>query len=77
MKWNVEEDAFLYTITPKDKPLTRRGILSVTSALYDSLGLVSPVTLTPKLLLQQACRMKLDYDEDVPDAQKKTMGQLA
>ena len=60
MKWNVEEDAFLYTITPKDKPLTRRGILSVTSALYNSLVLVSPVTLTPKLLLQEACRMKLD-----------------
>ena len=31
MKWDVEEDAFLYTIAPKDKSLARRGFLSVTS----------------------------------------------
>ena len=52
----MEEDVFTFKISPKDKPVTRRGILSVTSALYDPLGLVSPVTVVPKVILQDLCR---------------------
>jgi hypothetical protein len=32
--WNVEADTFGYSISLKDKPLTRRGILSVVSSVY-------------------------------------------
>ena len=59
LQWDVQEDQFTFKITPKEKPLTRRGILSVTSALFDPLGLVSPVTMMRKLLLQDLCRLKL------------------
>ena len=50
--------------------MTRRGMLSVTSALYDPLGLVAPVTLLPKLMLQDMCRVKLDWDDEVGESQK-------
>ncbi|XP_072169542.1 uncharacterized protein [Diadema setosum] len=37
VSWDVEADAFTFKVTPKEKPPTRRGILSVTSSLYDPL----------------------------------------
>ena len=68
MQWNMEEDMFMYKINPKNKPKTRRGILSVTSSLYDPLGLVAPVTITPKIIQQYLCRLeKLGWDDAVPD----------
>ena len=67
MKWNVETDSFTYYIKSFNKPLTRRGILSMTSSLYDPLGLVSPVSLIPKLIMQNLCRLKYDWDDEVPE----------
>ena len=51
----------------KEKSNTRRGILSMASSLYDPLGLVAPVTLIPKLVLQNACRQNLQWDEKISD----------
>lgn len=39
VEWNIENDVFKFRITLKDKPLTRRGILSTVSSIYDPLGL--------------------------------------
>jgi hypothetical protein len=46
--WNVEADTFGYSISLKDKPLTRRGILSVVSSVYDPLGFAAPFILLAK-----------------------------
>lgn len=43
----------------------------MTSSLYDPLGLVAPVTLIPKLLIQDLCRHKYDWDENIPDSYVK------
>lgn len=56
VQWCVETDAFNFKIAPKEKPLTRRGILSVTSPVYDPLGLVAPAILHAKTLLQDLSR---------------------
>ena len=45
MKWNTETDRFEFGIAIKDRPATRRGILSVVSSIYDPLGLVAPFVL--------------------------------
>ena len=63
MQWYVEKDTIIFDVDLPDKCHTRRGILSVASSLYDPLGLVAPVTLIPKLALQNACRQKLQWDE--------------
>ena len=50
--WNVETDHFgLQTDMVKEKPLTRRGILSVMSTVFDPLGIVAPFMLPVKVLL--------------------------
>ena len=63
VQWNVDTDTFTIKVVPKDKPFTRRGILSVTSSVYDPLGLVSPVVVSAKKLLQDLCRKKLAWDD--------------
>ena len=67
LQWNAEEDVFTFEVSLPDKPLTRRGLLSVTASLYDPLGFVSPVTLIPKKIQQQLCKMQLDWDDSIPD----------
>ena len=42
IQWNVESDEFGFKIMKKDKPSTRRGILSIVSSVYDPLGFVAP-----------------------------------
>ena len=40
----------------------------MTSSLYDPLGVVAPVTITPKIIQQDLCRLeKLGWDDTVPD----------
>ena len=66
MQWNVELDTLGYKISMKDKPLTRRGILSITSSLFDPLGLVSPYVLGAKIILQDMCRQNIGWDDQLP-----------
>ncbi|KAK3722273.1 hypothetical protein QZH41_005187 [Actinostola sp. cb2023] len=61
--WDVQSDTLGFKITVKDRPATRRGILSVVSSIYDPLGFVSPFILRAKAILQDLCRKKLDWDD--------------
>ena len=65
VQWNMDSDMFTFKVMPKDKPFTRRGILSVTSSVYDPLGMVSPITLPAKKLLQDLCKQGLSWDEEI------------
>ena len=65
--WCIESDTLGFRIQLKDKPLTRRGILSTTSSVYDPLGVVSPVILVSKQILQSLCRQGISWDDPVPD----------
>ena len=40
--WYIESDSFHFRIQLTDTPLTRRGIISSISSIYDPLGLVAP-----------------------------------
>ena len=51
----------------KEKPLTRRGLLSAVSSLFDPLGFMAPVELIAKLLLQDLCWKKLAWDDRIPN----------
>lgn len=48
--WNVEEDVFGFQVTLKNKAVTKRGILSVISSVYDPLGFLAPYVATGKLV---------------------------
>jgi hypothetical protein len=65
VKWNVETDKFQFGTIKGDKPVTRRGILSVVSSLHDPLGFMAPFILPAKMLLQTLCKQNLGWDEPV------------
>ena len=71
MWWRIDEDKFGYQIDLKDKPLTRRGMLSTLCSLYDPLGFASPVILPAKQMLQEMCKQKKGWDDEVPDNIKR------
>ena len=58
--WCIESDTFGFRIELRDKPVTRRGILSAISSVYDPLGAVSPVILNGKQILQALCRQNVN-----------------
>lgn len=50
----------------KERPLTRRGILSVVSSVYDPIGFLAPFTLPVKLMLQNLCKLSYSWDDNIP-----------
>lgn len=67
--WHVESDELRFKFEVKLRPLTRRGILSMISSIYDPLGLASPFTLLAKRIIQELTRLKLSWDEPIPRLQ--------
>ncbi|XP_026040477.1 uncharacterized protein LOC113032046 [Astatotilapia calliptera] len=48
------------------KSCTRRGMLSISSSIYDPLGFLAPVLLPAKGMQQELCKRKLGWDEPIP-----------
>ena len=67
LHWDMKSDKFLFKVALKDKPNTRRGILSVASSVYDPLGFIAPIILPAKKLLQDLCKQKLGWDDPISD----------
>ncbi|XP_070180319.1 uncharacterized protein [Littorina saxatilis] len=67
LQWCMKEDNFCFRLSLKDNPLTRRGILSTVAAVYDPLGLIAPVILVGKQILQSICKENLSWDHPIPE----------
>ncbi|KAK0138800.1 hypothetical protein N1851_024662 [Merluccius polli] len=65
VQWDTETDNFTYRMMLQDKPMTRRGILSVVNSIYDPLGFLAPVILPAKLLLKELCKEQHGWDKDI------------
>ena len=65
--WNTETLNFGFKVTLKQKPMTRRGLLSIISSVYDPLGLAAPFLLQGKSINQELCRANLGWDEVIPE----------
>lgn len=46
--------------------ITKRTILSVITQIFDPLGLIGPVIIKAKILLQSLWQLKIDWDTPVP-----------
>ena len=66
--WNVNSDCFKLNVNVPDKPLTRRGLLSMLSSLYDPLGFMVPVIIPPRLWQRELN----ERDWDDPISQEET-----
>eukprot|EP00795_Rhopilema_esculentum_P008763 gene8763-biopygen9751 len=64
LEWNIESDTFRFKINSKERPATRRGILSIISSIFDPLGFVAPFVLPAKRLLQASCK-DLEWDKEI------------
>ena len=71
IQWSPITDKFKFSVLAKTKPLTRRGILSLVSSVYDPIGLIAPFILPAKKLLQNLCKeTSLGWDDEVPEDHK-------
>lgn len=71
IEWNPNTDKILMVSSKlydcnNDTPFTKRSILSLTSSLFDPLGLLSCCTIVCKVILQMLWSQKLAWDDEVP-----------
>ncbi|XP_068987551.1 uncharacterized protein, partial [Bombus flavifrons] len=66
--WDSQEDAILYSVEPTATitRVTKRSMSSVIARIYDPLGLLAPVIVKAKILLQRVWALKIDWDESLP-----------
>ncbi|XP_074115121.1 uncharacterized protein LOC141537838 [Cotesia typhae] len=69
LSWSSTHDQFTFQSSISESAvITKRSILSEVAQLFDPLGLISPVVIKAKILLQQLWLEKLDWDDQLcPD----------
>ena len=58
--WNPCKDSLQIKVSKREVPLTKRGILSYTSSIFDPFGILTPVILEPKVIIQSLWKENLD-----------------
>ena len=66
--WNKRRDTVSVAIPSEKAVVTKRGILARVAKIYDPLGLVSPITLSGKMIYRAACDTKKAWDAPLPYA---------
>lgn len=65
--WNVLDDSFKFKLSqmPIESP-TKRSVLSAVARIFDVLGLLSPIVIRLKILLQEMWISQLGWDDTLP-----------
>ncbi|XP_057313154.1 uncharacterized protein LOC130654559 [Hydractinia symbiolongicarpus] len=66
ISWNLENDCFEFKVTFREKPMTRRGMLSMLSSIYDPLEFIGPFILRGRRIIQHLCCDNFGWDDRVP-----------
>lgn len=65
--WNPSSNTFQFSITSSTKSIvTKRTILSTIAKIFDPLGLLAPITISAKILIQELWTIKLGWDDPLP-----------
>lgn len=67
--WNPSNDNLYCTRPPVDFThayQTKREVLSFIAKLYDPLGLIGPVVILVKMLIQELWKLKIDWNSPLP-----------
>ncbi|XP_067948721.1 uncharacterized protein [Watersipora subatra] len=65
LEWCIDTDRFQFVNNIKEKPTTKRGLLSTVAQVYDPLGLLAPFILKGKQLLQACTSSKEPWDQPI------------
>ena len=65
--WNTKEDALVFWFghlikLAKELPATKHSVIKVIASVYDPIGFISPFVIPMKILLQDLCSEKEDWD---------------
>jgi hypothetical protein len=53
---------------PKQDGWTKRKLTQVLASVFDPLGLISPFLVRSKVIIQEVWKLKIDWDEVIPEA---------
>lgn len=68
LNWCPKADMFQFSTEFMANPVsTKREVLSVISRLFDPLGLIGPIVIRAKLIMQETWMSKLGWDEPLTD----------
>ena len=66
--WNTKEDLFCFKLPVIDfSSPTKRSVLSTAARIFDILGLLSPIVIRIKILLQEMWIKNISWDEKLPE----------
>ena len=63
--WDPTTDELKVRVDVDERPCTRRGLLSMIAQTYDPLGIIQPLYLPARQLLQQACSAQFGWDKTI------------
>jgi hypothetical protein len=67
LNWNTKSDEFYFEYDELydyaiNLPLSKRSVLKVTAKIFDPIGILTPFTIGMKILFQELCVQKHDWD---------------
>ncbi|XP_029112188.1 uncharacterized protein LOC114911891 [Scleropages formosus] len=69
--WEISTDTFTFSVSTDPKPFTRRGVLSTVPSIFDSLGLLAPVTVCGRALVRKLTADLSDWDTPLPEEKRE------
>lgn len=72
LNWDLMSDTFTFKIGDRERPFTRRGVLSTVNSVYDPLGFIAPVTVQGKAILRELTQDHNDWDVSLPQEMEET-----
>jgi len=67
--WNPRDDRLFYSVREGEQACTtKRYILSEISRIFDPLGMIGPVIVIAKIMIQRLWRQGVSWDESIPCA---------
>ena len=71
MNWDTIEDNFFFNFTDlcdygMSLPATKRSVLKLSAMVFDPMGFLTPCTVEMKILFQERCLDKIDWDSNLP-----------
>ena len=76
VQWDKQDDKLLVDTEKFTQDIlgteraTKRSVLSAIAKMYDPLGIISPILVDAKILLQEICKMRIGWDDELSDRLK-------